>query len=147
MPKFLAIAAVAAILAVPTSVVFAQDQTQGQMPMQGQNQGNMMQGQGGAQMPMMRMMDGMAPTQSAQGYMNAMQQMMQQMTAMEMTGDADTDFAKAMIPHHQSVVAMAQVELKNGKDEGLKKMAQAMIDAQQREIEELQQWLAAHGKK
>ena len=109
---------------------------QGQMPMQG-----------GAQMPMMRMMGGMAPTQSAQGYMNAMRQMMQQMTAMEMTGDADTDFAKAMIPHHQAAVAMAQIELKNGKDEGLKKMAQAMIDAQQREIDELQKWLAAHGKK
>lgn len=139
MRNILATAAVAALLAMPSTVLFAQEQTQGQDNM-------MTQGQSGTQIPMMRMMGGAAPTQSAQGMMDAMQKMVQQMTAMEMTGDADTDFAKAMIPHHQSAIDMAKVELANGKDEGLKKMAQAMIDAQQKEIEELQKWLAENGK-
>ena len=140
MRNALATAAIAAVLAMSTSAILAQDQTQSQ------NQGTMMQGQAGTQMPMMRMMGGMAPTQSAQGMMNAMQQMTQQMGAMELSGEADTDFAKVMIPHHQSAIDMAKVELENGKDETLKKMAQAMIDAQQKEIEELQKWLAENGK-
>jgi uncharacterized protein (DUF305 family) len=51
------------------------------------------------------------------------------------TGDADRDFARMMIPHHQGAIDMALVELRYGKDERLKRLAQEIIVAQQQEIQ------------
>jgi len=50
------------------------------------------------------------------------------------TGDADRDFARMMIPHHQGAIDMALVELRYGKDERLKRLAQEIIVEQQQEI-------------
>jgi uncharacterized protein (DUF305 family) len=50
------------------------------------------------------------------------------------TGDADRDFARMMIPHHQGAIDMALVELRYGKDERLKRLAQEIIVSQQEEI-------------
>ena len=50
------------------------------------------------------------------------------------TGDADRDFARMMIPHHQGAIDMALAELRYGKDERLKRLAQEIIVAQQQEI-------------
>ncbi len=50
------------------------------------------------------------------------------------TGDADHDFARMMIPHHQGAIDMALVELRYGKDQRLKRLAQEIIVAQQQEI-------------
>ena len=51
------------------------------------------------------------------------------------TGDADRDFARMMIPHHQGGIDMALVELRYGKDDRLKRLAQEIIVAQKQEIE------------
>jgi uncharacterized protein (DUF305 family) len=51
------------------------------------------------------------------------------------TGDADRDFARLMIPHHQGAIDMALVELRYGKDERLKRLAQEIIVAQKQEIQ------------
>ena len=40
------------------------------------------------------------------------------------SGDADRDFARMMIPHHQGAIDMALAELRYGKDERLKRLAQ-----------------------
>ena len=56
---------------------------------------------------------------------------------LKMTGDVDKDFAILMIPHHQGAIDMAKIELEHGKNEELKKMAQAIIDSQAKEIEVL----------
>jgi len=39
---------------------------------------------------------------------------------------------------------MAEIELKYGKDPGLRKMAEEMIAAQKKEIEELKKWQQEH---
>ena len=63
-----------------------------------------------------------------------------------LTGDADRDFAQEMIPHHQMAVDMANALLKSGKDPELKKLANEIIAAQQKEIEFLKGWIAKQPK-
>jgi uncharacterized protein (DUF305 family) len=65
---------------------------------------------------------------------------------MTFSGDADVDFARGMIPHHQGAIDMAQAELKYGKDPELRRLAQGVIDAQQKEIGFLRDWLAKRGQ-
>lgn len=62
--------------------------------------------------------------------------------AVPLTGDADRDFAASMIPHHQGAIAMAQVELRHGRDPALRRMAEAIIAAQEKEIAALRAFLA-----
>lgn len=50
------------------------------------------------------------------------------------SGDADRDFARMMIPHHQGAIDMARAELRYGKDERLKRLAQEIVVDQQQEI-------------
>ena len=63
----------------------------------------------------------------------AMKKMMAGM-AVKPTGDADTDFAAMMIPHHQGAIDMAVAELRYGKNEQLRRIAQEIIVDQQQEI-------------
>ncbi|MBU5616283.1 DUF305 domain-containing protein [Psychrobacter sp. TAE2020] len=58
--------------------------------------------------------------------------------------DPDTAFAQGMLGHHIGAVDMAKIELKYGKDEEMRKLAQQIIDAQQSEITTMQTWLASH---
>jgi uncharacterized protein (DUF305 family) len=54
----------------------------------------------------------------------------------------DAAFMRMMIPHHQDAVAMANAELKHGKDPALKTLAHHIISAQQREISQMRKQLA-----
>jgi hypothetical protein len=72
-----------------------------------------------------------------QGMMTTSDQMMQGI----MADDADVAFACGMIPHHQAAINMAEVELEHGDDQRMKDMAQMIIDAQTREIEQLTTWI------
>ncbi|MDR3533163.1 MAG: DUF305 domain-containing protein [Rhodopila sp.] len=58
------------------------------------------------------------------------------------TGDPDRDFAAMMIPHHQGAIDMAEVELRFGHDQVLRRLAQAIIVEQQQEIAVMRQELA-----
>jgi uncharacterized protein (DUF305 family) len=66
--------------------------------------------------------------------------------AITYTGDADVDFVKGMIPHHQAAIDMARIELQYGKDEQTRKLAEAIIKAQEAEIADMQAWLKAKGQ-
>lgn len=81
--------------------------------------------------------------ESNAGYKAAMEKMHKAMP-MEFTGDADADFARMMIPHHQGAIDVAKVELKHGKDAMLRSMAQDMIEMQEKEIAGLNEFLAKH---
>jgi hypothetical protein len=50
------------------------------------------------------------------------------------TGDVDQDFVQMMVPHHQGAIDMAVAELRYGRDEKLKRIAQEIIVDQQQEI-------------
>ena len=62
---------------------------------------------------------------------------------MSMLEDAkpfDREFIDMMIPHHQSAIRMAQMQLDKGKDPETKKLAQAIVDSQAKEIDEMNTW-------
>jgi uncharacterized protein (DUF305 family) len=63
----------------------------------------------------------------------AMQKMMAGMVV-KPSGDVDRDFAAMMIPHHQGAIDMAMAELRYGKNEQLRRIAQEIIVEQQQEI-------------
>jgi len=50
------------------------------------------------------------------------------------SGDVDTDFVGMMVPHHQGAIEMAQAELRYGRNEQLRRMAQEIIVTQLQEI-------------
>jgi uncharacterized protein (DUF305 family) len=58
------------------------------------------------------------------------------------TGNADRDFAAAMIPHHQGAIEMAQIQLRHGADPEMRRLAQEIIRAQEAEIAQLRAFLA-----
>jgi len=77
--------------------------------------------------------------------LNASMEMMHMaMGAVERSGDADVDFVKLMVPHHQGAIDMAKVQLLHGKDPEMRRLAQEIITDQQLEIELMQRWLKSH---
>ncbi|WP_283195294.1 DUF305 domain-containing protein [Rhizobium sp. AN80A] len=64
----------------------------------------------------------------------------------EYSGNADVDFVRGMIAHHQGAIDMAKVELQYGKDADMRKLAEGVIKAQEAEITEMQAWLKANAK-
>jgi hypothetical protein len=66
----------------------------------------------------------------------AMNKMMADMS-IKPSGDIDRDFVAMMVPHHQGAVDMAKAELKYGRNEQLRRLAQGIVAAQQQEIIEM----------
>jgi len=123
--------AFAALVALPASA-------QQPAPMQG------MPGHQGMPMPNASMSEHASP--STKAYQAANDKMMKDMGA-NMTGDADRDFVGGMIPHHAGAIDMAKIELQYGKDPMLRKLAQDIIAAQEKEIAEMTAWQKAQPAK
>jgi len=109
---------------------------------------NTIHGMGGSTLPMpttqaVPMSQGtQSPADTAM--MSGMQKMQHDMAAAPMTGEPDHDFVTMMLPHHQGAVDMAKVELRYGKDPELRKLAEDIIAAQDKEIAQMQAWLMKH---
>ncbi|MBY5337646.1 DUF305 domain-containing protein [Rhizobium leguminosarum] len=133
-------AAVAASFAILPSAVSAQstmaypekcksqdmDMSKADMPSGGMPTGDMTDYQKAS-------MDGMKDM-----HMNMMQGMMKK--------DADVSFVCGMIAHHMGAISMSEVELKYGDNDEAKQMAQKVIEAQKKEIEEMSKWVDKEAK-
>ena len=82
-----------------------------------------------------------AQTDSFQTLMDASMMRMHAAMMLPGMGDVDRDFAAMMIPHHQGAVEMAEAELRFGKDERLRRLAQGIIVEQRQEIAVMRQIL------
>jgi uncharacterized protein (DUF305 family) len=74
----------------------------------------------------------------------AMAVMMKSMNV-PLTGKADVDFVKGMIPHHQGAIDMAKVAQQYAKDPSLLKLAGDIVSAQEGEITFMTDWLKRNG--
>ena len=88
---------------------------------------------------------GSADTPATKAFKTSMDKMHSDMM-MTYTGDADVDFIKGMLPHHQGAVDMAKIVLQYGKDPEVKKLAEEVIKAQNTEIDFMKGWLTKKAK-
>ena len=80
----------------------------------------------------------LAQTDEFASSMNSVMARMHAAMMVAPTSSADHDFAKMMIAHHQGAVEMAEIELRFGKDERLRRLAQGIIVEQRQEIAVMQ---------
>ncbi len=52
----------------------------------------------------------------------------------------DRTFIDMMIPHHQDAIRMARTELEQGKDPGVRELAERILAAQSKEIRDMNEW-------
>lgn len=78
-------------------------------------------------------------------YAPAMKSMRENMS-MAPTGNADADFMRVMIPHHQGAIDMALLVLVHGKDPQVRELAENVIRTQQSEIAFMREWLKRPGQ-
>jgi uncharacterized protein (DUF305 family) len=86
----------------------------------------------------------LAETLATKAYHEANAKMHRDMN-IEYSNDADVDFVRGMIPHHQGAVDMAKIVLQHGRDEQTRKLATDIIREQEREIAAMRAWLEQRG--
>ena len=58
----------------------------------------------------------------------------------KLTGDPDQDFALMLLAHYENMIFLAKTQLDFGGDRELRQAAQKILDAQEKQIEEVKQW-------
>jgi uncharacterized protein (DUF305 family) len=73
--------------------------------------------------------------------MDSMAAMNRDMMAGGTAKDIDVAFVCSMIPHHRGAIDMAKAELAHGDDPWVRKVAEGVIAAQDKEIADMLKWL------
>lgn len=118
-----------------------------QQMMQGRTAGGMMGGpaaQPGSGAPAQTQTSPSSPATKA--YLEAAERMHVPMMDGVQASDPDVAFVRGMIPHHQAAIDMAKVVLQYGKDPQTKKLAEDVVREQQREINDMQEWLKKNAR-
>jgi Cu/Ag efflux protein CusF len=58
----------------------------------------------------------------------------------KLTGDPDQDFAAMLLAHYENMIFLAKTQLDFGGDRELRQSAQKILDAQEKQIDEIKQW-------
>lgn len=85
------------------------------------------------------------PTSGSKELHGVMMKSAKESQSMKSSGNVDHDFLTMMRHHHQSGIRMAEVELRHGKSEEARAMAQKIIEAQKKEVAEIDKMLEKHG--
>jgi uncharacterized protein (DUF305 family) len=91
----------------------------------------------------MQKMPTMPMDQAHSDLMAGMDKMNNDMMAGSTAKDLDVAFACSMLPHHQGAIDMAKAELAHGDDPKMRQLATEIIAAQEKEISQMMDWLAA----
>ena len=163
MNKVIVTAAAALVLASAFAYAQMQSGPPQNMPMQ-PGQGSMMKdgpmgrgmmGQGGMHEMMQGMMGQGGMMHSAQPKgdngpsslaFQGVNAKMHQAMDISFTGNADVDFVRGMIPHHEGAIDMAKTVLAFGKSAEVKKLAEDIIKAQEGEIAWMNEWLKKNAR-
>ena len=81
---------------------------------------------------------------ASEAHKATMDRMHAAMIAGEYSSDADIDFTRSMIPHHQAAIDMANVLFEHGKNPEVRKLAEECIAAQEIKIKHMNVRLAAN---
>ena len=135
---FLSLLAIAATVAVAATAVVAQDKMDhSKMDHSKMDHSKMGQSKPG---------EGAASDNAATKAFKSANDRMHGDMAITFSGNADVDFIKGMMPHHQGAIDMAKIELEHGKDPKVRKLAREIIKAQNTEIAFMKAWLAKNAK-
>lgn len=93
----------------------------------------------------LRRKDRGAARKTAQDYYGAAMTKMHHAMMVKYSGNADVDYVRGMIAHHQGAVDMASVWLEEGADPELRTLVHDIYNAQTQEIAWMRRWLEAHG--
>ncbi|MFZ4540830.1 MAG: CopM family metallochaperone [Rickettsiales bacterium] len=81
---------------------------------------------------------------NARDYYGTAMKKMHHAMMIDYTGDADLDFVRGMIAHHQGAIDMASIWMHEGSNPDLKEFVTGIVTAQSQEIAWMQRWLAQH---